>query len=272
MSVLFLLLASLLQLFSCSANTESISADTVPQTKKDPNVVILGDSNSSIGGDSCDIAKGWTKWFRDIAAPATCLSYARSGATWSNTTKTIHDEMEKTALLSDNNVIFNQACRLLSAYDEGLQPMPDIIVIAAGTNDAWFSKRRPHALDAVPSNVLLNGDSLSSLPPSSLLTVAEAVSATCALLKSRFPSAKIILLTPLQCTATSLERINKIGDIIESCGNLLNIPVIRQDVVCPIRRQEEIVQHKYTSDGTHTNSVGAEANARVLAPIIMEFF
>ena len=27
------------------------------------NVVILGDSNSSIGGDNCDNPRGWTKWF-----------------------------------------------------------------------------------------------------------------------------------------------------------------------------------------------------------------
>ena len=33
------------------------------------NVVILGDSNTSIGGDACDNPRGWNKWFKDKFAP-----------------------------------------------------------------------------------------------------------------------------------------------------------------------------------------------------------
>ena len=266
-----ILLGALLQVIACTGESQPVGGDTVPEGKRSPHVVILGDSNSSIGGDSCDNETGWTKWFREIVEPASCHSYARSGATWSNTTKTKHNEKEKTAQLSDDNVIYNQICRLITAYDAGRQPQPDIIIIAAGTNDAWFTKRRPHALDIVPAEVLVRGDSLTSLPPSSLLTVGEAVVANCALIKSRFPRAKVILLTPLQCTATTVERIRKVGDIIESSGRLLNIAVVRQDEVSPIRREEEIERHRYTTDGTHTNAVGAEANGRILADIVTKY-
>ena len=48
-------------------------------------VAILGDSNTWIGGDDCDKEKGWNKWFKDFFRPASCKSYARSGATWTNT-------------------------------------------------------------------------------------------------------------------------------------------------------------------------------------------
>ena len=266
-----ILLGALLQVIACTGESQPVGGEREPEGKRSPHVVILGDSNSSIGGDSCDNETGWTKWFREIVEPASCHSYARSGATWSNTTKTIHNEKEKTAKLSDDNVIYNQICRLITAYDEERQPQPDIIIIAAGTNDAWFTKRRPHALDTVPAEVLLRGDSLTSLPPSSLLTVGEAVVANCALIKSRFPTARVILLTPLQCTATTVERIRRVGDIIESCGKLLNIAVVRQDEVCPIRREEEIERHRYTTDGTHTNAVGAEANGRILADIVTKY-
>jgi lysophospholipase L1-like esterase len=266
-----ILLGALLQVIACTGESQPVGGEREPEGKRSPHVVILGDSNSSIGGDSCDNEIGWTKWFREIVEPASCHSYARSGATWSNTTKTTHNEKEKTAQLSDDNVIYNQIWRLITAYDEERQPQPDIIIIAAGTNDAWFTKRRPHALDTVPAEVLLRGDSLTSLPPSSLLTVGEAVVANCALIKSRFPSARVILLTPLQCTATTVERIRKVGDIIESCGRLLNIAVVRQDEVSPIRREEEIERHRYTTDGTHTNAEGAEANGRILADIVTKY-
>ena len=45
-------------------------------------VVILGDSNTFIGGDQCDKPQGWNKWFKELANPLSCRSYARSGATW----------------------------------------------------------------------------------------------------------------------------------------------------------------------------------------------
>ena len=48
-------------------------------------VAILGDSNTWLGGDQCDQPRGWNKWFKDYFAPASCRSYARSGATLTNT-------------------------------------------------------------------------------------------------------------------------------------------------------------------------------------------
>ena len=81
-------------------------------------IAILGDSNTWLGGDECDNQKGWNKWFKDILQPASCRSYARSGATWTHTTKTKRDTKENIGKLGKDNVIFNQVMRLKEAYDD----------------------------------------------------------------------------------------------------------------------------------------------------------
>lgn len=227
------------------------------------NVVILGDSNSSIGGDKCDNPQGWTKWFADELKPSSCRSYARSGATWTNTPKTTRNEKENISILGDNNVIYNQVCRLSTAVDRSHQPIPDIIIIAAGTNDAWFYKRRPKALmrdvKPMPDSILLKQE------PSSILTLYQSVAYCCALLEKKFPQSRIVLLTPLQCTATSEERIRTTGDIIAQCGRARGLQVIRQDSVCCISRNQEKNRFTYTVDGIHTNPEGAKNNGIILA-------
>lgn len=228
-------------------------------------VVILGDSNSSIGGDDCDRPEGWTKWFCECLQPASCHSYARSGATWTHTPNTIRDEQLNTGKLHNNNVVYNQVCRLLTAFRQGQQPKPDLIVIAAGTNDAWFAKRRPHALDdltaADTSGLLLR-------QPSTLLSLSDAVCYNCLLLHRHFPDARIVLLTPMQCTATSEQRIKTTGDIIANCANALSLSYIRQDSLCCLIRSDELKQHRYTVDGIHTNATGAEINGLRLCEVI----
>lgn len=253
--------------YSSAGEGSSAKGDTsvAQRSPADMHVVILGDSNSSIGGDSCNLAPGWTKWFNEAFAPASCRSYARSGATWTNTSRTVRNEEENTGLLSDNNVIYNQVCRLISAHQSGIQPTPNLIIVAAGTNDAWFLKRRPKALQPA---IVTDTAALSQLKPSSILTLADAVTYNCLLLKRHFPEARIILLTPMQCTATTTERIRTVGDIISRCGELLDLPVVRQDSICCISREQEAVHHRYTVDGIHTNAAGAEINGLRLAHVI----
>lgn len=113
-------------------------------------VVILGDSNTFIGGDQCDKPQGWNKWFKELAKPLSCRSYARSGATWTHTSNTVYDIEENTGVLSDNNVIYNQVNRLLKETgEEKTQPTPDLILIMAGTNDLWFASKRRRTLGKV---------------------------------------------------------------------------------------------------------------------------
>ena len=134
----------------CIICLDSVSAQEQYTAGHDTtNVVMLGDSNTWLGGDSCDRPHGWTKWFAEECYPATCRSYARSGATWTATVRTVRDVDEYTEKLGDNNVIYNQICRLMVAVADGRQAYPHTIIISAGTNDAWFvAAREPSGLAA----------------------------------------------------------------------------------------------------------------------------
>ena len=133
----------LMRLFFSLIVSLMVALTTVAQ--KPLHVVMLGDSNTWIGGDDCDKPLGWNKWFKDALQPTTCKSYARSGATWTNTPQTHRDTKENIEILGNNNVIYNQICRLQEAVEGGDQAIPQLILIMAGTNDAWFQKQRPKA-------------------------------------------------------------------------------------------------------------------------------
>lgn len=243
-----------------------IPAITIAQgsVNKRLNVVILGDSNTSIGGDDCNIPKGWTKWFCERFNPASCRSYARSGATWSHTVSTIYDVEENTGKLSDHNVIYNQINRLKQAVKQGRQVIPDVILIAAGTNDAWFQQRRPKAFTKTVEQVFDNQDAfITERTPQTVLSLAEVIRYDCELLMEAFPEAQIVLLTPIQSVATN--DIGKVSDIIAECGHMMSLSVIRQNFGSSIYRVREKVQHKYTSDGTHTTELGARRNGYFIA-------
>ncbi len=233
------------------------------------NVVILGDSNTSIGGDACDKAIGWSTWFKEAFAPASCRSYARSGATWTNTVRTRRNETEYTERLGDDNVVYNQACRLITACEAGQQVAPQLIMVAAGTNDAWFGRQRPQRYAKTPEQVFAEPSAVDQqLPVSRQTTLAGAVRYVCELLMTRFPDAQIVLLTPMQCTAAPADDIRRVGDIIEACGRQMSLSVIRQDYGSAVSRLRESQHPTFTSDGTHTNERGARRNGAYIAHMV----
>lgn len=221
-------------------------------------IAILGDSNTWIGGDDCSKPRGWNKWFLDFMKPATCRSYARSGATWTHTSKTKPDTKENIGILGDNNVIYNQVRRLKEDTDKDRKKIPNLIVILAGTNDVWFQDKRPDALTMTAKQAERIKDSLLYAAPSDVFTLAMAVRYDIAMLRSYYPKAEIVLLTPMQTTAASKEDVRKAGDIIEESGKLLNCHVIRLDADTIINSDAEKKTKRYTSDGTHTNPTGAK--------------
>ena len=236
-------------------------SDSTPpwQIASDCNIVILGDSNTSIGGDDCSKSVGWNKWFREMLSPASCRSYARSGATWTNTTRTTYNVSENTTEVTENNVIYNQINRLKEAVESGRQMVPNLIMIMAGTNDAWFADKRPNAFSLTGVQAFTrNQGSITRRRISTVLTLAESVRYGCEMLQKSFPKAKIVLLTPLQNTHTSSYKTKMTGDIIETCGKRMNIDVIRLDEGVCIDRDEELEQKHYTFDGVHTNEEGAK--------------
>lgn len=235
-------------------------------TQSNLHFVILGDSNTSIGGDLCNEPLGWTRWFVERMQPASCRSYARSGATWTNTSTTKRNTKENIGRLGNDNVIFNQVCRLFEATDEGTQPQPDVILIAAGTNDAWFQAQRPHVFDLSATQAFQPSiNNVLQRKPNTLLSLAESVRYSCELLMQRFPQARLILLTPMQTTQARFEDTERVGTIIEQCAHRMSIPVIRQDYLCGVYNLREASSPLRTYDGTHTCAEGAKRNGYFLA-------
>ena len=228
-------------------------------------VVILGDSNTWIGGDNCDKLTGWNKWFKDAFQPKSCKSYARSGATWTNTPETRRNTLENIGVLGNDKVIFNQICRLQETVDSGIQPKPQLIIILAGTNDAWFEKARPHAFSMSAHEAFASDSTITGCPVSQVVTLAASVRYGCELLRTAYPEAQVILLTPFQSVAAGVENITKTGDIIEDCGRQMGLHVIRLDQLSGISAAHEKVKHRFTTDGTHTSVMGARQVGTLVA-------
>lgn len=239
------------------------------QAHGDIDVVLLGDSNTSIGGDACDNPTGWSKWFKDAFGPASCRSYARSGATWTNTPATRYDTAENTAVISDDNVIYNQVNRLREACNAGGQPEPDLIIIAAGTNDAWFPDKRPSVFGMSVDEAFAATDSfITWRAPGTIVTLAEAVRYCCETLMQDYPDAQIVLLTPLQSAVADAERLRQAADVIAGCGGRMALAVIRQDRVSSVYNVREKVTRSNTYDGTHTSPAGARRNGTQIARMV----
>ena len=239
---------------------------TVTATAQAPlDVVMLGDSNTWIGGDDCDKPEGWNSWLKAALQPRSCRSYARSGATWTNTRQTRRNTQENIAVLGDDNVVWNQICRLEEAVDSGHQPLPSLIVILAGTNDAWFVKARPEALTMAAQEAFEAALTVADSTAAMMTTLALAVRYGCERLRGRFPEARIVLLTPMESVAAGAANIARAGDIIADCGQRLGLDVIRLDRESGISAAEERTKHRYTTDGTHTNKAGAQRVGNLVA-------
>lgn len=251
-------------IFTTLTLTLTIACTAHPSPTK-PHVALLGDSNTWNGGDNCDNPTGWSKWFGEQFPTASLHSYARSGATWSCTPRTVANTTEDIAVLGDNNVIFNQVLRLKQAVASGQQATPDIIIISAGTNDVWFNKKRPHALDAAPRATTVVASPSSKRAANTVVSIADAIGYNCQLLRESFPDARIVLITPMASVKVPETRMAQVSDIITRTGHQMGADVISLDYKGGISRSQELRGYRFTSDGTHTNVDGARLNGSHIA-------
>ena len=244
------------------------AADEVPEGER---VVILGDSNVWLGGDYCSQETGWSYWFREWTQPLSCRSFARSGATWSHCAATCADMMEVTELISDNNVVYNQILRLLGCVERHECEAPTLIIIMAGTNDAWFLKKRPGALQADAAEAFTaSEEELLQMDTPRLRSLAQAMRYDCTLLRRAFPEARILVTTPMQSIRVGIKYIRRAGDIIEGVAKLMDIGCLRLDRDIPIDCEHEKVRLRYTSDGTHTSPEGAQVVAEKVRALTID--
>lgn len=236
-----------------------INAMTAAAQEQQVNIIILGDSNIWLAGDSCNNHTGWTSWMKDILQPRSCISYARSGASWSHTSQTKCNTKENIAVLGDDNVIYNQVMRLREAKANGSLQAPDLILISSGGNDAWFSNKRPLEFNETVEQAF--NDPVACLlakKPNEVTSLSGAIRYDCLLLKETFPDAKIVLVTPTPMVKVEPDMLLRVSDIIEQSGRRLGISTLRLDKAELISRETELKEHVNTYDGIHTNERGAQ--------------
>lgn len=218
-------------------------------------IALLGDSMTWIGGDSCQLETGWSHYLVEAFPSARIKTFARSGATWTNTISTKGDTDHYTELLNDENVIYNQVRRLILEVQSDSTSYPDIIVAFAGGNDAMFSKKRPFLFDDTKG---MPGGNTIDIKPSEVVSLSSSVELSCRLLQQFFPKAKLFLVTPTQMSKASPEMVHQVSQTIARVGNNLGIEVLRADNDVDIKYEAEKRKgHKYTYDGVHTNPQGA---------------
>lgn len=228
-------------------------------------VVVLGDSNTWIGGDDCSKPRGWTYWFARKFPHKSLRSYARSGATWTNTANTVKDTENNIGVIGDQNVIYNQVERLIDAVNAGEQDSPEIVIIAAGTNDAWFSDMRPGLFSKTVDEVFSSSELSVDKSPSEVLTLLESVKYSVEKLAKRFPKAEIVILIPPQIKKCDYASQRKVRDLLLEAGLRLSVPVIDLHGAGGTNMTLETAEHTNTYDGVHFSEAGASRQGSYVA-------
>lgn len=226
-----------------------------------PKIALLGDSMTWIGGDSCQNETGWSHVLNRSGIASEIDMYARSGATWTNTSATRRNPQHYSELLHDDNVIYNQAIRLIERADTS-DCTPDIIILFAGANDAWFVAKRPGIFENKSPAVKYD----FATDPGDVTSLAGSITLVSDLLMKRFPESVLLFVTPLQMSKTDAETIFKVSDIIEKTASEKGWNTLRADKDTDIRHEEEAKSPKFTYDGVHTNAVGAKKLGEYILP------
>lgn len=226
-----------------------------------PPVAFLGDSNLWIGGDDCRGPRAWSSHFVGRYNPSAARSFARSGATWTNCPDTRTDTAAYSEVLHADNVIYNQATRLIGAVERGEFPVPSLIFVAAGTNDAWFRERRPGIYLATVEEVW---DTPLPQHPSQALSLAASVRLTVETLRRAMPATEIILVAPPYTTRAPREEIDRVSQTLSACADRLGVRIVRMDILSGIDPGQECSSPRLTTDGTHTSAAGAARMADVM--------
>lgn len=228
-----------------------------------PTIAYLGDSNIWTAGEMVDCEKSWATWLTRGLNPHVVRNYARSGATITNTVNTVAAPGHYTELLNDTNTIYNQAIRLRMDIREGKIPVPDLIIVGGGTNDAWFADHRPGLFETDDEDVL-SGINASTLP-SEATTLLKSLSLIDAVLRDVAPEADIMYVGPSLTTKAPDERIRKVNDYMELVVGAVKLS--ESELIDP---KMELRNPDMTVDGVHTSVKGARRIGEYLLGIMME--
>lgn len=222
-------------------------------TSGKPRVALLGDSMTWIGGDSCQNETGWSHVLKESGLARSIDVYARSGATWTNTVSTLRNPNHYTELLHDDNVVYNQAVRLIERADS-CDATPDMIILFAGANDAWFAAKRPGLFDKATAS----HENPTCRQPNQVTSLEGSIRLVCDMLQERFPNATLLFVAPLQMSKTDAGSIHRIADVIETTAKQRGWITLRADKETCITHEQEAKSPRFTYDGVHTNPAGAK--------------
>lgn len=234
---------------------------------KDLDVVIFGDSMTWIGGEDSSQPTGWTYHFNKRIHPNSITTYARSGATITNTSVTRVNPDKYSEILDNDNVIYNQVSRYIIDFENNKISAPSLFIIYAGGNDAWFENKRPGSFEISLNEIQeVNYSDL----PQNRTTLGESLALAVKNLKRTSPYAKILLITPIEMSKVPAEKIHSLSDKIQIVGEALDCDVLRADQKVEIRHDEELKKPRFTKDGVHTNPTGATLLSDVISEYVIE--
>jgi len=223
---------------------DSINYVAFAGTRKiDTDITFLGDSITAN-------PLWWTKNLLEKVSFKSFNNLARSGATWTNTVDTVYDITSDGGSTTDDNTIWNQINKLIYRVSNNLQPVPETIVILAGTND--YNRPRGSAETTFVADYPL------TTAPNAVLTLSDAIRFNCEFILSSFPHCQIIITTPIQIAYQDNQVIFAIGDMIKSTVKELSIQSIDLGREVGIYGKKEAVIAIDLVDGLHPNSFGNE--------------
>jgi len=224
-------------------------------------IMTLGDSITAIPTD----IRGWQKYFNAIMQPLSFINTAVSGATWNDYAGTT--AYDGTTFTGDLNVIGNQVQKIVNTtYDA-----PDIIIIAAGTNDSDSA----FADSEIEAQFFAAGVPVA-LENADRKTWAGSMRWSIETLRVTYPNAQIFITTPLQRFSDTVDSFNIVrdkGDIIKRICARLSIPVI-DTLECGVYGQYAVngVATLDYNDGLHLSAIGAEKMGKYIARKIIDWF
>ena len=222
------------------------------------NVVFFGDSITALGGPDNTISTGWTKHFLTKVYPKKCMNYAHSGATWSHTSETVYSPNVQTGSIHPNNVIYNQIAKFLLDVAEQPSLAPDLIIIMAGTNDATASYRPSSTSKSAAEEFADSNGYITDAELGTLTSIVSAMRYDIETLRTNFPGAQIVVMTPIESTTFTLAKIKEVSKCIYECAEYLGIDCVRLGEHCGIYREMENTTPTFLTDGIHPNENGAK--------------
>lgn len=226
-------------------------------------VAFLGDSNIWLAGDSLNGKRSWATWVTQALHPCTVRNYARSGATICNTVNTIAAPEHYSELLNDTNTLYNQAYRLRMDVKSGKLPVPDLIIVGGGTNDGWFSSRRPGLFDTESEAAL--SKITSATPPAEATTLQRSLRLINEVLREAAPDAEIVYVGPPLTLKTSEDVIHKVNEYVDMAGKAVDLS---ESGVIDLKQEGRKFDKTY--DGVHTSERGARGLAEYVLDWLIE--